>query len=122
MFVGITKWTNEEIESIKENGGFIPDHLASKAKQIKAEKHEQSLKFKQASERFQEQAILAIADVLVVVVNELTMKDQKYIENLYSEIQRDRTRRRKLMVIHNYKEIQDPNILRHHTMVTNQKN
>jgi len=58
---------------------------------------------------------LAISDVLIVVVNELTMKDQKYIENLYNEMQRER-RRKKLIVIHNYKEVDSETDLEHNIL------
>jgi len=115
LFVGSTNWTTQELKAIQENGNQIPANLIPKDQQIKSEEHEQALKYKQASERFQQQAIVNMADALIVVVNELTMKDQRYIQNLHSEIQKSR-QKKLLVVIHNYKEVDELSTLNHHML------
>jgi len=52
---------------------------------------------------------------LIVVVNELTMKDQRYIQNLHNEIQKSK-QKKLLVVVHNYKEVDDMDTLNHHIL------
>lgn len=82
-----------------------------------AKRRERAIVNKKATELFLEKVIFALADMLIVVVNEMTWPDQQYIENLSYNLQnanREEARRgvnshkmRQLIVVHNYRDVAD---------------
>ena len=65
---------------------------------------ERAIVEKLATESLLSEIILRLADVLIVVVNEMTWDDQQFIESLSKQLENNQKLNFRLLVIHNYKE------------------
>lgn len=65
---------------------------------------ERAIVEKLATEQLLSEIILRLAEVLIVVVNEMTWDDQQFIESLSKQLATNERLKFRLIVVHNYKE------------------
>ena len=115
---------DKALESLEKEAPFVyktpdPDTMPniefSEAEKLKADRKKEYGEFynkakeraiveKLATETLLSEIILRLAEVLIVVVNEMTWDDQQFIESLTKQLQNNKNLGFRLIVIHNYKE------------------
>lgn len=92
------KWLPEsQMILLDTNGGLMPVLVGD----------EHALSDRAATETFTQDLVLAMADYIIVVVNELTSNDQQYINALAIKLGASRRNNKNLFVIHNYRNATD---------------